>query len=126
VIEATNGVEALTTVQQYAGQIDLLLTDVVMPRMGGRELSEHMRQLRPATKALFMSGYTDDAIVHHGVLDAGLAFIQKPFTPAALIDKVRELLKEQKRASERQPPATGEAARPIYDDPLNDASSLIH
>ncbi|MEN3330829.1 MAG: hypothetical protein V7641_194 [Blastocatellia bacterium] len=126
VIEATNGVEALTTVQQYAGQIDLLLTDVVMPRMGGRELAEHMRQLRPATKALFMSGYTDDAIVHHGVLDDGLAFIQKPFAPAALICKVRELLEEQKRASERRPPATEPADRPVYDDPLNDASSLIH
>jgi PAS domain S-box-containing protein len=126
VIEAPNGVEALTTAQQFDGPIDLLLTDIVMPRMGGRELSEHMRQLRPATKALFMSGYTDDAIVHHGVLDAGLAFIQKPFTPAALIRKVREMLEEQKRASERRAPATDEAERPVYDDPLNDSSGLIH
>jgi PAS domain S-box-containing protein len=126
VIEATNGVEALTTAQQHDGPIDLLLTDIVMPRMGGRDLAEHMRQLRPTTKAVFMSGYTDDAIVHHGVLDAGLAFIQKPFTPAALIRKVREMLEEQKRAGERRQPETGEAKKPAHADPLSDSSSLIH
>jgi len=126
VIEATNGLEALATSQEYAGPIDLLLTDVVMPRMGGRELAEHLRQMRPATKSLFMSGYTDDAIVHHGVLDAGLAFIQKPFTPAALIRKVRELLEAQKRESERLASAAEQTPGLVYDDSLHHSSSLIH
>jgi PAS domain S-box-containing protein len=126
VMEASNGVDALTIIQQYAGPIDLLLTDVVMPQMGGRELAEHLQQLRPTTKALFMSGYTDDAIVHHGVHDAGLAFIQKPFTPTALIRKVREMLEEQKRASERLPSGAEPPPEMVYDDSLNHASSLIH
>ncbi|HJQ27149.1 MAG TPA: ATP-binding protein [Blastocatellia bacterium] len=123
VIEATDGVDALAASQDYAGAIDLLLTDVVMPRMGGPELAEHMRQLRPTTPALFMSGYTDDGIVHHGVLDDGLVFIQKPFTPDALIKKVCERLDEQKRAGAQRQQSAGRAA---YDDAAGDASSLIH
>lgn len=72
--------------------IDLLLTDVVMPHMNGRELAERVRSRYPATKALFMSGYTDDAILRHGVLDAGVPFLQKPVTPALLARRVRETL----------------------------------
>jgi CheY-like chemotaxis protein len=78
--------------QQHAGPIDLLVTDVVMPEMGGRELAQVLTTLQPGLKVLYLSGYTDDAIVHHGVLDAGVAFLQKPFKPDELARKIREVL----------------------------------
>jgi len=92
VLEAKHGPEALILARRHSGEIHLMLTDVVMPQMSGRELAEQLTPFRPDMKVLYMSGYTDDAIVHHGVLDEGTAFIGKPFTPAALTRKVREVL----------------------------------
>jgi CheY-like chemotaxis protein len=92
ILEASNGDEAITVCNQYQGEIDLLLTDVIMPRMNGRELSKCLLKTRPNLRVLFMSGYTDDAIVHQGVLDESANFIQKPFPPESLANKVREVL----------------------------------
>ena len=92
VIEAQNGEDAFKVAEAHAGPIHLMTTDVVMPGMSGMELAQRMGPLYPGLKVLFMSGYTDDAIAHHGVLDPGIAFLQKPFTPEGLAQKVREVL----------------------------------
>ena len=92
VIEARNGSEALLLYERHQGPLDPLLTDVVMPRMSGRELAERLAPLRPSMSVLYMSGYTDDAVIRHGVLGADTAFLQKPFTPATLVQRVRETL----------------------------------
>jgi PAS domain S-box-containing protein len=93
VIAAENGKEALALVDAHPEKrIDLLLTDVVMPEMGGKELAEKLRPLSPKTKVIFCSGYTEDAIFHSGGLEAGVYFLQKPYTVAAVAQKVSEVL----------------------------------
>ena len=92
VLVAADGPEALRLIDGHQEPIHILVTDVVMPKMSGRQLAERVVSIRRETKVLYLSGYTDDAIVHHGVLEPGIAFLQKPFTPQALARKVREVL----------------------------------
>ena len=92
VLDAAGGEEAIRLCRTHAGAIDLLLTDVVMPGISGKEIADRLLELRPETRILFMSGYTDESIVQHGVLDEGVEFIQKPFTWVGLARKVRDVL----------------------------------
>lgn len=92
VLAARHGPEALSLCEHYHQPLHLLVTDVVMPQMSGHELAQQLLQLRPELKVLYISGYTDEALVHHGILEAGIFFLQKPFTPNALAGKVREVL----------------------------------
>jgi CheY-like chemotaxis protein len=92
VLEAANGREALRLISQHAGRLDLLLTDVVMPGMSGPELAERLAREQVGLRVLYMSGYADEAIGHHGVLEPGVEFLQKPFTPQDLAQRVREVL----------------------------------
>ncbi len=92
VLEADCGADALAAADAHPGPIHLLVTDVVMPVMGGREVADAVRAPRPELRVLYLSGYTDDAVVRHGVTEATDAFLQKPFTPLALARKVRALL----------------------------------
>jgi CheY-like chemotaxis protein len=94
VLSAADAEEALIQCERHAGDVDLLLTDVILPATNGVELHDRLRDLRPGIKALFMSGYTDDVIAHHGVLREGMRFIQKPFTMLALTRKVRQALED--------------------------------
>jgi CheY-like chemotaxis protein len=92
VIEAGSGAEAVCAAEGEQRPIDLLLTDVVMPGMGGRELADAVRRRCPGVRVLYMSGYTDDAVIRHGVCRATDAFLQKPFTLPGLARKVRQVL----------------------------------
>jgi len=99
VLEATGGEDALYLAAQQEGDIDLVLTDVVMPKMSGREIADELKLRYPDLKVLFMSGYTEDAIVHHGELEPGIAFLPKPFTPDSLARKVRSMLDQVPEAA---------------------------
>jgi two-component system cell cycle sensor histidine kinase/response regulator CckA len=92
VLEAANGEKALLVCKQQPCPIHIMVTDVVMPAMNGHELANRVASIRPTMKVLFMSGYSEDAVVSDGVLDSGLTLIQKLFTPEALAWKVREVL----------------------------------
>jgi two-component system, cell cycle sensor histidine kinase and response regulator CckA len=92
VIDANGPVEARRMAERFAGTIQLLITDVIMPKTNGRELAVQLTKHRPNLKVLYMSGYTDSAIASSGVLEREMAFLQKPFTPGALTEKVREIL----------------------------------
>ncbi len=89
--ESNNAFEALELIRKNA-PFDLVLTDVIMPQMSGKQLCDQIKSQLPQTKVLLMSGYTDDALAHHGVLDEGLSFLEKPFSPSGLARKVREVL----------------------------------
>jgi two-component system cell cycle sensor histidine kinase/response regulator CckA len=92
VVEAASGSEAVVLCDAYAETIHLLLTDLVMPRMSGRELAGQLGLKRPAMRVLYMSGYTDDTVIRHGLLEATISFIQKPLSPLPLARKVRGVL----------------------------------
>ena len=119
VLEARHGAEAIEISERHRGPIQLMVTDVVMPQMSGRELAQRLQPVRPDMRVLYMSGYTDDAIVRHGVLGEGMAFLSKPFTPDALALKVREVLDAPPRTVAEVPaygggaPIVGAAAGPI-------------
>ena len=92
ILEACDGTEALQICEENRGNIDLIFTDVIMPGINGRELADQIEVMIPGVKVLFMSGYTDNAIQHHGVLEPGTAFIEKPFTAFSLTRKIRDVL----------------------------------
>jgi two-component system, cell cycle sensor histidine kinase and response regulator CckA len=98
VVVAAGAHEALLLCEKHRGPIHLLLTDVVMPEMSGAELAKQIAPVHPDMKVLFMSGYTDDSIVRHGVLESEMAFLQKPFTPESMARKVREVLNSPRGA----------------------------
>ena len=92
VLDAPQGLDAFLIAEKHQGPIHLLVTDVVMPKVNGRELAERMASIRPGIKVLYMSGYTDNTITHHGILEKGMNYIQKPFSVDGLAIKVREVL----------------------------------
>jgi len=92
VLESANGQEALQVVSRYTDPIHLLLTDVVMPGLNGKALAEQLARTRPNLKIIYISGYIDEAIAHHGVLEPGIILLQKPFSPTELARKVRDVL----------------------------------
>ncbi|MCK6440896.1 MAG: response regulator, partial [Planctomycetes bacterium] len=92
VLEATNGEDALVVAGKHDSTIQLVLSDVVMPKMSGPDLAQKFHETRPATKFVFMSGYTEHAIIRHGMIDGGIAFLNKPCPPDELLKKIREVL----------------------------------
>lgn len=106
ILPAATPSEALRLVQTHEGPIDLLISDVIMPAMNGKDLSDQLKQIKPGIKCLFMSGYTADIIAKHGMLDEAIHFIQKPFSIPEMATKIRGLLDEP------SPPPSGSQERP--------------
>jgi CheY-like chemotaxis protein len=102
VLEAANGGEALLICEKRKGPIDLILTDVVLPQMSGRELVERLEAMRPGIKVLYMSGYTENAIVNNGILKENVGFLQKPFKVNILVLKIREIMSACQSAASNQ------------------------
>jgi YesN/AraC family two-component response regulator len=94
VLEASDGDDALVVAQNYSGAIHLVITDVVMPHMGGAKLAERLSVKRPGTRVLFVSGYAENTVLRHGAIDLASQFLQKPFTLKSLARKIREVLRE--------------------------------
>jgi signal transduction histidine kinase/ActR/RegA family two-component response regulator len=99
VIEAANGVEGVTKLQELQGKLDIVVTDVVMPLMGGVDFAKYVANMRPGTPVIFTSGYTDDAVAKHGILQAGIEFLQKPYEADSLISRIREVLDQSRKGS---------------------------
>lgn len=95
VLEAGDGRSCLDALRRHKGPLDLLLTDLVMPGLNGRELHEEVTTLFPKAKVLYMSGYTEEVVTHRGVLEKGIPFLQKPFSVHALTTRIREVLEDQ-------------------------------
>ena len=96
VLHAMNGAQALSLANDYQEPIDLLLTDVIMPSLNGRQLAEHLSLLHPETKVLYTSGYTENIIAKHGVIGDDIHFMAKPYTPQVLSSKIREVLAQER------------------------------
>ncbi|HET9222517.1 MAG TPA: PAS domain S-box protein [Roseiflexaceae bacterium] len=126
ILEAADGNAALAIARQHPGSIDLLVTDVVMPLMSGRELAEQLSQARGQIKVLFMSGYTDDAVVRHGLLMAKVEFLAKPFSPLKLAGKVREVLDKARVAELQSTPTYYDEARGALTHSLDIAHSAAN
>jgi two-component system cell cycle sensor histidine kinase/response regulator CckA len=101
VLEAEHGAQALERCESHDGAIDLVVSDIVMPTMGGQEMANRLRELRPSSRLLFVSGFTDDEVMQQGIIIPGSAYLQKPFSPASLVEKIGEML--------REPPSAGTA-----------------
>ena len=121
VLQAANGMEALSLAQSFSGPIHLLLTDAVMPRMTGKELVERLKPLRPDTCVLYMSGHPDNVIAHSGILDPGLDYISKPFSPEGLAAKIRAVLGPARTAAKILVADDEEAVLHLFEKILTDA-----